>query len=219
MKNGISTGSIDTDGHAVVGDGNNVNSNNSTQYIEQQIINGENQSDRPIIEDKYTLIKFDAYSLRDAIELCHNVFYEKEPDTSGNEIDTKVISLNEKHELNDMCADFWEECISPEFESRFNEFEIFLGKRENFDLLKKLESVAKAVNRDLLARRRKNKHLQFQEIIQNIAKTLLDSQYEKLSNKQETIEFVLYYLYSQCLLGQKTAQEKTSANSNKVNAT
>ena len=218
MKNGIATGTINTDGHAVVGVGNRLNSNNST-HIEQQIIIGENRSGRPIVEDKYTLIKFDAYSLRDAIELCHNVFYEKEPEISKNEIDTKIISLNEKHELNDMCANFWEECISPEFESRFSEFEIFLGKRENFDLLKKLESVAKAVNRDLLARRRKNKHLQFQEIIQNIAKTLLGSQYETLSNKQETIEFVLYYLYSQCLLGQKTAQEKTSAYSNKVNAT
>ncbi|WP_422137703.1 ABC-three component system protein [Endozoicomonas sp. ALC020] len=207
IENKISTGDISAGGHATTGNHNKVNSDNNT-YIKHQTVLKTDNSNQNIIEDKHTLIQLDAHSLRDAIELCHNGFYDKETAKSGDEFDTNVISLNEKHELNDMCPDFWDECISPEFESRFNEFECFLKKRENSDLLHKLESVAKSVNRELLARRRKSEHLQFQEIIQNIAKTLLESQYEKLSNKHETVEFVLYYLYSQCLLGRKTVQEK-----------
>ena len=69
-------------------------------------------------------------------------------------------------------------------------------------------SMARNINRDLLAKRKKNLNLEFQEIIQDIGKAVLNSQYKQLRTKQETVDFFFYYLYSQCLLGKKTAREK-----------
>lgn len=195
-------GNIDATDSVTIGNGNAVNcrTNNIQVFLPGNI--------PEIIEVPSISILIDPFKLREVVELCHATFYDEEIKPACEEIDIVIIPLEEKHKLNKMCEIFWDEVISPDFESKFTEFEIFLKKRTNNDLLHKLEMMARCINRDVLAKRNKYIHIEFQEIIQDIGKTVLKSQYVNLCNMQETIDFVLYYLYSQCLLGRKTTQEK-----------
>ncbi|NRA87201.1 MAG: hypothetical protein HRU28_07360 [Rhizobiales bacterium] len=198
----ISVGDVEATGHVMVGHGNRINS------PEIKIVMPLNRKISTIIEVPSIAIQIDPFAVREVIELCHAEFDDGSY-IHTVDLDTLIIPLEEKHKLNDMCPDFWDEVISPEFESKFSDFEAFLKKRENNDLLLKIESMARNINRELLAKRKKNIDVEFQEIIQDIGKAVLKSQYERLRTKQETIDFFFYYLYSQCLLGKKTALEKS----------
>ncbi|HIF9244725.1 TPA: ABC-three component system protein [Photobacterium damselae] len=152
-------------------------------------------------------IVFDSNSLRIVVEQCYEQFTDNH-ELKTSPLDKTSISLDKKHILNNFSPIFWNECIAFDFEYQFNEFEEFLNIRENFDLLWKLEETAKSLNMEILSKRSRFGDKEFQEIIQDLGNTLVESQYEALQGKVDTIRLVLYYLYSRCLLGRKTEDEK-----------
>lgn len=157
-------------------------------------------------------ISFEPLRIRQAVELCHATFLSAEDREDA--ADFTSIALDDKHKLNNFCAIFWDEVISEQFELAFFQFEQFLHESVNQDLRKMLIEIGAGLNRQIESKRHQSQYanVQYQAILQDIGNELLKNQYDKLQPIQDAVDFVLYYLYSQCLVGRKTPKERANVN-------
>ena len=146
-------------------------------------------------------ITFDPDSLRNVIVAIANEFDELEQ----KPCDFGSISIERKNELNNLSQSFYEQIISRDYEPYFFELDIFLKQRASEDLQGLVGKIIKSLNKKILAGYKDFDT--FEELLLSIENVLLDSQYEFLSNKEESISLFLFYLYANCYIGRKTEEE------------
>ena len=146
-------------------------------------------------------ITFDPNSLRNVIVAIANEFDELEQ----KPCDFGSISIERKNELNNLSQSFYEQIISRDYEPYFFELDIFLKQRASEDLQGLVGKIIKSLNKKILAGYKDFDT--FEELLLSIENVLLDSQYEFLSNKEESISLFLFYLYANCYIGRKTEEE------------
>lgn len=147
-------------------------------------------------------IIFDPVRLRDVIMAVNNISEQ----INKNSTDFTSVDLEEKNIINGLSQDFYDNCIATDFEPYFNELDEFLKIRENEDLLQKIENIVSSLNRKIFKNR--SNYDSFEEVLEDIENTLIDSQYKQLKGMEKTVNLFLYYLYSNCMIGKKTDGEK-----------
>jgi len=146
-------------------------------------------------------ITFDPYTLREVIVAVAEEYEGLEQKPS----DLNSISIEKKNEINNLSQTFYDEIISRDYEPYFFELDIFLKKRASEDLQGLVGKIAKNLNKKIMAGN--NEFETFEELIISIENVLLDSQYESLKNKEDSISLFLFYLYANCFIGRKTKEE------------
>ncbi len=146
-------------------------------------------------------ITFDPYTLREVIVAVADEYEGLEQKPS----DLNSISIEKKNEINNLSQTFYDEIISRDYEPYFFELDIFLKKRASEDLQGLVGKIVKNLNKKIVAGY--NEFETFEELIISIENVLLDSQYESLKNKEDSISLFLFYLYANCFIGRKTKEE------------
>ena len=147
-------------------------------------------------------ITFDPNSLRDVIIIIAKEYDDLEQKPS----DFRPISIEKKNELNNLSQSFYDEIISRDYEPYFFELDKFLKQRASEDLQGLVGKIVKSLNKKILAGYKDFKT--FEALLISIENALLDSQYETLSDKEDSISLFLFYLYANCYIGRKTEEEK-----------
>jgi hypothetical protein len=146
-------------------------------------------------------ITFDPYTLREVIVAVAEEYEGLEQKPS----DLNSITIEKKNEINNLSQTFYDEIISRDYEPYFFELDIFLKKRASEDLQGLVGKIVKNLNKKIVAGY--NEFETFEELIISIENVLLDSQYESLKNKEDSISLFLFYLYANCFIGRKTKEE------------
>ena len=146
-------------------------------------------------------ITFDPNSLRNVIVAIADEYDELEQ----KPCDFGAISIKKKNELNNLSQSFYEQIISRDYEPYFYELDRFLKQRANEDLQGLVGKIIKSLNKKLLAGYQDFNN--FEELLLSIESVLLDSQYESLNDKEDSISLFLFYLYANCFIGRKTEEE------------
>ncbi len=146
-------------------------------------------------------IAFDPNSLRTIIIAIANQYEELEQKPS----DFDSISIENKNELNNLSQSFYEQIIARDYEPYFFELDKFLKQRASEDLQGLVGKIVKSLNKKILAGYRDFET--FEELLISIETVLLDSQYDSLSDKEDSISLFLFYLYANCFIGRKTEDE------------
>jgi hypothetical protein len=146
-------------------------------------------------------ITFDPNSLRDVIVAIAYEYDELEQ----KPCDFGSISIEVKNELNNLSQSFYEQIIARDYEPYFFELDRFLKQRASEDLQGLVGKIIKSLNKKILAGHQDFET--FEELLLSIENVLLDSQYEFLKDKEESISLFLFYLYSNCYIGRKTEEE------------
>ena len=146
-------------------------------------------------------ITFDPYSLRDVIVAIANEYDELEQ----KPCDFGSMSIENKNELNNLSQSFYEQIISRDYEPYFFELDRFLKTRASEDLQGLVGKIIKSLNKKILAGYKEFET--FEELLISIGNVLLDSQYDFLCDKEDSISLFLFYLYANCFIGRKTEEE------------
>lgn len=146
-------------------------------------------------------ITFDPNSLRDVIIAVAAEYDELEQKPT----DFGSISIEKKNELNNLSQSFYHEIIARDYEPYFFELDIFLKERASEDLQGLVGKIIKSLNKKIMAGA--HEFESFEGLLVSIENTLLDSQYNYLSDKEDSISLFLYYLYANCFIGRKTEEE------------
>jgi len=146
-------------------------------------------------------ITFDPNSLRTVIVAIAKEYEELEQKPS----DFSSISIEKKNELNNLSQSFYEQIIARDYEPYFFELDRFLKQRASEDLQGLVGKIIKSLNKKILAGR--HEFETFEELLISIETVLLDSQYDSLSDKEDSISLFLFYLYANCFIGIKTKEE------------
>ncbi|MFI3222434.1 MAG: hypothetical protein QX191_05285 [Methylococcaceae bacterium] len=146
-------------------------------------------------------ITFDPNSLRDVIIAIAAEYdeLEQKPNDFGS------ISIENKNQLNNLSQSFYAEIISRDYEPYFFDLDKFLKQRASEDLQGLVGKIVKSLNKKILAGYKDFES--FEELLMSIENTLLDSQYNELSNKEDSISLFLFYMYANCYIGRKTEEE------------
>jgi len=120
--------------------------------------------------------------------------------------DFTLVDVEKKNKINGLTQNYYDTFIAKEYEPYFMELDNFLSLRENEDLQIKISNIIKTLNQEIFISRKK--YDTFEAMLNDIQRSLLDSEYEHLHNKVSTVQFVIYYLYSSCFIGKKTAHEE-----------
>lgn len=146
-------------------------------------------------------ITFDPNSLRDVIVVIAAEYdeLEQKPNDFGS------ISIEKKNELNNLSQSFYNEIISRDYEPYFFELDSFLKQRASEDLQGLVGKIVKSLNKKILAGYKDFES--FEELLISIETVLLDSQYDSLNDKEDSISLFLFYLYANCFIGRKTKEE------------
>lgn len=146
-------------------------------------------------------ITFDPNSLRDVIIAIAAEYdeLEQKPNDFGS------ISIEDKNQLNNLSQSFYAEIISRDYEPYFFDLDKFLKQRASEDLQGLVGKIVKSLNKKILAGYKDFES--FEELLMSIENTLLDSQYNELSNKEDSISLFLFYMYANCYIGRKTEEE------------
>lgn len=147
-------------------------------------------------------ISFDPRSLREVIVMIAGAYDEIE----RNPTDFTLIKLEEKNKLNGLSEEFYQEYIAKDYEPFFNELDRFLTSHGNSDLHGKVGKISRSLGKRISANR--GLFDTFENLLLEIEDALLDSQYSHLSDHQDMISLFLFYLYANCYIGKKTADEK-----------
>jgi len=147
-------------------------------------------------------ITFDPNSLRDVIMVIAGEYDELEQKPS----DFDSISIEKKNELNLLSQSFYSEIISRDYEPYFFELDVFLKQRASEDLQGLVGKIVKSLNKKILAGYKEFES--FEELLMAIESALLDSQFDFLSDKEDSISLFLFYLYANCFIGRKTEAEQ-----------
>lgn len=156
---------------------------------------------RNLVKTHKGSITFDPNSLRDVIVAIANEYDELEQ----KPCDFGSISIEVKNELNNLSQSFYEQIIARDYEPYFFELDRFLKQRASEDLQGLVGKIIKSLNKKILAGHQDFET--FEELLLSIENVLLDSQYEFLKDKEESISLFLFYLYSNCYIGRKTEEE------------
>ncbi|MDE3273083.1 ABC-three component system protein [Pseudoalteromonas sp. G4] len=146
-------------------------------------------------------ITFDPNTLRKVIIAIADEYDELEQ----KPCDFGSISIEKKNELNNLSNSFYVEIISRDYEPYFFELDIFLRQRASEDLQGLVGKIIKSLNKKILAGYQDFET--FEELLLSIENVLLDSQYESLCDKEDSISLFLFYLYANCFIGRKTEEE------------
>ncbi|MGK0379117.1 MAG: hypothetical protein ACJA1Z_002941 [Patiriisocius sp.] len=146
-------------------------------------------------------ITFDPNSLRDVIVVIAGVYdeLEQKPNDFGS------ISIEEKNELNGLSNEFYMDIIARDYEPYFFELDSFLKRRENEDLQGLVGKIVKSLNKKISAGRKNFDS--FEKLLLSIEEALLESKYETLEGTDDSISLFLFYLYANCYIGKKLAEE------------
>jgi hypothetical protein len=81
--------------------------------------------------------------------------------------------------------------------------ENFIRLKENKELQEKLESIIKDLNRRILAFQEDNIETKFEKILLDISQNIINNNYTLMKSKESQILLLLYYFYTNCLIGKK----------------
>ena len=146
-------------------------------------------------------ITFDPNSLRDVIVAIANEYDELEQ----KPCDFGSMSIEKKNELNNLSQSFYVQIISRDYEPYFFELDRFFKTRASEDLQGLVGKIIKSLNKKILAGYKEFET--FEELLMSIENVLLDSQYNFLCSKEDSISLFLFYLYANCFIGRKTEEE------------
>jgi hypothetical protein len=142
-------------------------------------------------------ITFDPNSLRTVIVAIAKEFKELEQKPS----DFISISIEDKNKLNNLSQSFYEHIIARDYEPYFFELDKFLKQRASEDLQGLVGKIIKSLNKRILGGQ--HEFETFEELLIAIETALLDSRYDSLSDKEDSISLFLFYLYANCFIGRK----------------
>jgi len=146
-------------------------------------------------------ITFDPVTLRDVI-----LSIDESTERSDRNTDFVSIDIEKKNELNGLTQQFYDETIAVDYEPYFTELESFLKLRENEDLQRAIDSIVSNLNRKISACRAN--YSTFEGLLISIEDALVDKEIDHLRSKESTVALFLFYLYSNCMIGKKTEEEK-----------
>ncbi|MEZ5530713.1 MAG: ABC-three component system protein [Porticoccaceae bacterium] len=146
-------------------------------------------------------ITFDPNDLREVITVIASEHsgLEQKPSDFGS------ISIEKKNQLNRLSQTFYDEIVSRDYEPYFFELDAFLKQRASEDLQGLVGKIAKSLNKKIIAGN--DDFSSFETLLMSIENALLDSQYDSLKGKEESISLFLFYLYANCFIGKKTEEE------------
>jgi len=148
-------------------------------------------------------IVFDPISMREVIINIDSSIDKNEENCT----DFKIIDVEVKNKLNGLTQEYYDNFIAISYEPYFAQLDKFLKQRENEDLQYLVSNIVSSLNKKIFIKR---KHFDtFEELLSSIEEALLDSEFKHLRGKEDTISLFLYYLYSACLIGKKTKEERT----------
>ena len=87
------------------------------------------------------------------------------------------------------------------------ELDVFFRQRSSEDLQKLVGKISRSLNKNI--RSTLNYLDSFESLLASIENSLLDSQFEDLNGKEDSITLFLYYLYASGFIGRKTEEEKS----------
>ena len=143
-------------------------------------------------------IQFNPYIFREVIiSACDKIVEDSKPIE-----DFTVIDINEKNEINGLSNEFYSEFMATEVEPYLYLFDEFLQSRINEDLHSRVQNAVQALNKTIAIKRR---HFHsFEELLDELCKSIVESDFIKLGDKEKEVFFFLCYLYVSCFIGKKT---------------
>lgn len=176
------------------GNDNNITINN---YPESSL-----SSKKGFASTKIGGVVFDPYLFRKVvISVCDQL--------KGDDVpieDFKFIDISEKNRLNGLSKEFYDNFIASEVEPYANQFDEFLKSRRNEDLQKGVQRAIRSLDRSIFVQR--HEFNSFDQLLEHLTKTIVESDFKQLQDKEEEVFFFLCYLYLSCYIGRKTAKEK-----------
>ena len=146
-------------------------------------------------------IQFNPYFFREVvIAACEKMIEDSKPIE-----DFTIIDINEKNVINGLSEEFYNDFIATEVEPYLYLFDDFLQSRENEDLHSRVQDAVQALNKTIAIKRRNFDS--FEELLDELCKSIVESDFDKLADKENEIFFFLCYLYVSCFIGKKTISE------------
>jgi len=178
-----------------------VNNGNGSQYVD----NGTHIHLKGLVNLASTsigAIVFDPSSMREII-----VNIDREIDQNeGDCADFELIDISDKNKLNGLTQEYYDDFIAMSYEPYFVQVDEFIKQRENEDLQRRVSNIVSSLNKKIFMKRKFFDT--FEELLISIEEALLDSEFKHLQGKEDTISLFLYYLYTACLIGKKTKEER-----------
>ncbi|MGL5527973.1 MAG: ABC-three component system protein [Plesiomonas shigelloides] len=168
-----------------------------TINIDKSIHNQYPKVYRHLVETHKGSITFDPNALRDVIIAIAKEY----DDIEQKPRDFLVIDLECKNKLNNLTQSFYDQVIARDYEPYFYELDVFLTQRASEDLQGLVGKIIRSLNKKILAGC--HSFDTFEELLVSVESALLDSQYDALSDKEDSISLFLFYLYANCFIGRK----------------
>ncbi|EJG1643658.1 hypothetical protein C1S86_10615 [Vibrio parahaemolyticus] len=170
--------------------------------IDQSVHNHYPKVYKHLVETHIGSITFNPNQLRKVVEVIAENYDELEQ--YPRDFDT--IPIEKKNILNNLSQAFYDNVIARDYEPYFTELDLFLKLRTSEDLQKKVGSISRNLNKNILSAT--DSIDKFETLLSSIENSLLDSQFEELDGKEDAITLFLYYLYANCFIGRKIDEEK-----------
>ncbi|HCG8289265.1 TPA: hypothetical protein NJ528_003356 [Vibrio parahaemolyticus] len=170
-------------------------------HIDQSVHNHYPNVYKHLVKTHVGAITFNPVQLREVVEIISDNYEDIEQ--SPRDFDS--ISIEKKNVLNNLSQEFYNDVIARDYEPYFMELDIFFRQRASEDLQKLVGKITRSLNRNI--RSTSNELDRFESLLASIENSLLDSQFEELNGKEDSITLFLYYLYANCFIGRKTEEE------------
>ncbi len=179
-------------GSVVQGNGNSISTTNNYTQPSQR---------KGFASTSIGGIQFNPYVFREVvIGACEKIVENSKPIE-----DFTIIDINEKNQINGLTEEFYNDFIATEVEPYLYLFDDFLQSRENEDLHSRVQNAVQALNRTIAIKRR---HFNsFEELLDELCKSIVESDFNKLADKEKEVFFFICYLYVSCFIGRKTISE------------
>lgn len=172
-------------------------------HIDQSVHNHYPNVYKHLVKTHVGAITFNPVQLREVVE----VISENYEDIEQSPRDFDTISIEKKNTLNNLSQEFYNDVIARDYEPYFMELDVFFRQRSSEDLQKLVGKISRSLNKNILSA---SYNLDsFESLLASIENSLLDSQFEDLNGKEDSITLFLYYLYANCFIGRKTEEEKS----------
>lgn len=170
-------------------------------HIDRSVHNHYPNVYKHLVKTHIGAITFNPMQLREVVEIVS----ENYEDIEQSPRDFNTISIEKKNILNSLSQEFYDDVIARDYEPYFMELDIFFRQRSSEDLQKLVGKISRSLNKNI--RLTSNKIDSFESLLASIEHSLLDSQFEELNGKEDSITLFLYYLYANCFIGRKTEEE------------
>lgn len=179
-------------GSVIQGEGNTVNTTYNINQTSQR---------KGFASTSIGGIQFNPYVFREVVIVACDKLVE---DSNPIE-DFTIISIEEKNEINGLSEEFYNDFIATEVDPYLYLFDNFIQNRENVDLHSRVQKAVKALNRTITVKRGEFKS--FELLLDELCKSIVESDFEKLVDKENEVFFFLCYLYVSCFIGKKSISE------------